>query len=156
MPLVDWENLLFSFKLARWTLMISWFRTFGLIMFLRPQPCINIYTVGNKYLSRQSAWSCIRVWRWKNEICKQIVYFKFCAIYFPIDVPQTPIHIKPQLARSASKTRGLRAPEVGETKKVDIQSGVIDFLDMTPSRPPQLAPVTKVRYGSSVNSASCL
>lgn len=69
--------------------------------------------------------------------------------YFPTDVPQTPIHLKPQLARSASKTRGLRAPEVGETKKSDIQSGVIDFLDMTPSRPPQLAPVTKVRHGYS-------
>ena len=67
------------------------------------------------------------------------------AVYFPPDVPQTPIHMKPQLVRSASKTRGLRAPEVGETKKGDIQSGVIDFLDMTPTRPPQLAPVTKVR-----------
>lgn len=74
------------------------------------------------------------------------------ATYFPTDVPQTPIHMKPQLARSASKTRGLRAPEVGETKKGEIQSGVIDFLDMTPTRPPQLAPVTKVRYDCSLQA----
>ena len=72
------------------------------------------------------------------------------ATYFSTDVPQTPIHLKPQLVRSASKTRGLRAPEVGESKKSDIQSGVIDFLDMTPSRPPQLAPVTKVRHDYSL------
>ena len=44
--------------------------------------------------------------------------------------------MKPQLARSASKTRGLRAPELGDAKKVEI-----DFLEMTPTRPPQLAPV---------------
>lgn len=75
-------------------------------------------------------------------------------MYFPADVPQTPIHMKPQLARSASKTRGLRAPEVGETKKGEIQPGDIDFLDMTPSRPPQLAPVTKVRYDYSLQPNS--
>ncbi|RMX50084.1 hypothetical protein pdam_00002933 [Pocillopora damicornis] len=57
------------------------------------------------------------------------------------EVPQTPIHMKPQLARSASKTRGLRATELGETKKTEIQSGVMDFLEMTPTRPTQLAPV---------------
>ena len=49
--------------------------------------------------------------------------------------------MKPQLARSASKTRGLRATELGETKKTEIQSGVMDFLEMTPTRPTQLAPV---------------
>ncbi|KAL9952340.1 hypothetical protein ACROYT_G039583 [Oculina patagonica] len=57
------------------------------------------------------------------------------------DVPQTPIHMKPQLARSASKTRGIRAPELGEPKKGEIQSSVMDYLDMTPTRPTQLAPV---------------
>ena len=60
---------------------------------------------------------------------------------FPTDAPQTPIHMKPQLARSASKTRGSRATELGETRKTEIQSGVMDFLEMTPTRPTQLAPV---------------
>ena len=49
--------------------------------------------------------------------------------------------MKPQLARSASKTRGIRAPELGEPKKGEIQSSVMDYLDMTPTRPTQLAPV---------------
>ena len=53
--------------------------------------------------------------------------------------------MKPQLVRSASKTRPLRAPEVGETKKSDIQLSGIDILEITPTRPPQLAPV-KVNY----------
>ena len=60
---------------------------------------------------------------------------------FLLDVPQTPIHVKPQLVRSASKSRGLRATDLGEIKKTDIQSSGIDFLELTPSRPPQLAPV---------------
>lgn len=56
-------------------------------------------------------------------------------------VPQTPIHLKPQLARSASKTRGIRAPELGDPRKGDMQSSGIDILETTPTRPPQLAPV---------------
>lgn len=68
----------------------------------------------------------------------------FYTTHFLTDVPQTPIHMKPQLARSASKTRGIRAPELGEPKKGEIQSNVMDYLDMTPTRPTQLAPV-KVR-----------
>lgn len=62
-------------------------------------------------------------------------------------VPQTPIHLKPQLARSASKTRGIRAPEVGDPRKGDMQSSGIDILETTPTRPPQLAPV-KVSFST--------
>ena len=53
--------------------------------------------------------------------------------------------MKPQLVRSASKSRSLRASELGETKKGEIHSGGIDFLELTPARPPQLAPV-KVHF----------
>ena len=55
--------------------------------------------------------------------------------------PQTPVHIKPQLARSASKTRGSRAPEVLEQRKdVNLQGG-FDLLEMNSNRPAPLAPV---------------
>lgn len=78
---------------------------------------------------------------------KLFVLMKIITCISSAGVPQTPIHLKPQLARSASKTRGIRAPELGDPRKGDMQSSGIDILETTPTRPPQLAPV-KVSFST--------
>lgn len=76
---------------------------------------------------------------------KIMIFFSFHFHYsyfhsIPFSEPPTPVHIKPQLARSASKIRGL--------KTQDLNDSGIDPLETSLNRTVPLAPVTSSGYGT--------